>query len=60
MSRTLHILLIFFLLLVSCSSDESVPSSQNDWTPDVSRSVTGGQELRVVGRKGGVHQFDAF
>ena len=60
MSRTLHILLIFFLLLVSCSSDESVPSPQNDWTPDVSRSVTGGQELRVVGRKGGVHQFDAI
>ena len=57
MSRTLHIL-IFFLLLASCSNEETLQPSGIDWTPDVSRSVTGGQELRIVGRQDGTPLFD--
>lgn len=39
-------------LLASCSNDESIePAPSEDWTPQISRSVTGGEELRIVGRK---------
>ena len=50
--------MIFFLLLASCSNDETLQPSGIDWTPDVSRSVTGGQELRIVGRQDGIPLFD--
>ena len=57
MNKTLHILLIFLLLLTACSNEETIPSTATDWTPDISRSATGGQELRIEGRKDGVFQF---
>ena len=57
MKRIVYILTTLFLL-ASCSSDELVPVTQNDWTPNISRNVTGGEELRIVGRKNGVNQFD--
>ena len=50
--------MIFFLLLASCSNEETLQPSGIDWTPDVSRSVTGGQELRIVGRQDGTPLFD--
>lgn len=57
MKRIVYILTTLFLL-ASCSSDELVPVTQNDWTPNISRNVTGGEELRIVGRNNGVTQFD--
>lgn len=57
MKRIVYPLMMLFLL-ASCSSDESVPTPQTDWTPHVSRSVTGGQDIRVVGRQNGTLQFD--
>lgn len=57
MNRTLHILPIFLLLLASCSNDETL-QPVTDWTPDISRSTTGGQNLRIVGRQGNSSLFD--
>lgn len=57
MKRIVYILTTLFLL-ASCSSDELVPVTQNDWTPNISRNATGGKELRIVGRKDGNTQFD--
>lgn len=57
MKRIVYILTTLFLL-ASCSSDELVPVPQNDWTPNISRNATGGEELRIVGRKNGVNQFN--
>jgi hypothetical protein len=57
MKRIVYILTTLFLL-ASCSSDELVPVTQNDWTPNISRNATGGKELRIVGRKDGDTQFD--
>ena len=57
MKRIVYILTTLFLL-ASCSSDELVPVTQNDWTPNISRNATGGEELRIVGRKDGDIQFN--
>lgn len=57
MKRIAYLLTTLFLL-ASCSSDDSVPAPQIDWTPDISRAATGGQELRVVGRQAGTDKFD--
>ena len=47
--------IIFFistlLLLASCSNTETV-SPVTDWTPAISRSATGGQDLRIIGKQG--------
>lgn len=56
MKRIACILTTLFLL-AACSNDESVQLTQEDWTPHISRNVTGGNELRVEGRKDGVPQF---
>lgn len=50
-------ILTTLLLLTACSSNESVQPPQKDWTPQISRSATGGNELRIEGRKDGNVQF---
>lgn len=57
MKRIVYILTTLFLL-ASCSSDELVPVTQNDWTPNISRNATGGGKLLIVGRENGVTQFN--
>lgn len=45
------------LLLASCSNTETVPPA-TDWTPAISRSATGGQDLRIVGQQGNTPLFN--
>ena len=44
-------------MMASCSNEETAQPVA-DWTPHVSRSVTGGQDLRIVGLQGENSLFD--
>ena len=57
MKRIAYPLIALLFLLASCGSDETAPASQSsDWTPSFSRSTD--SEVRIVGRKNGVQQFN--
>lgn len=57
MMKRIVCILTTLVLLASCSSDEPVSVPQNDWTPNISRNATGGEELLIVGKKNGNTQF---